>query len=75
MLAPFIHVLVKLLYSLVQASVMSIDATEIAAAAMLQDFARGALRTDEAPGYTSAVLDMAYRLRDKLHPLAIALLT
>ena len=54
---------------------MSIDATEIAAAAMLQDFARGALRTDEAPGYTSAVLDMAYRLRDKLHPLAIAFLT
>ena len=75
--APFIHVLVKLLHPLVQASVISVDAMEMAAAATLQDFAvEWRYDTDEAPGYTSAeLLAMAYRFRDKLRPLAIAFLT
>lgn len=75
--APFIHVLVKLLQPLVQASIISLDATERAAAAALQDFAvEWRYETDEAPSYSSAdLLNMAHNFRHKLRPLAQAFLT
>jgi HEPN domain-containing protein len=74
--APFIHVLVKLLVPLTQATIISIDATELAAAATLQDFAVAwRYETDDAPSFTSAdLLAMADRFRTKLRPLAQAFL-
>ncbi len=74
--APFIHVLVKLLVPLTQATIISLDATELAAAATLQDFAVAwRYETDDAPSFTSAdLLAMASRFRAKMRPLAQAFL-
>ena len=75
--APFVHVLVKLLVPLVQASIITLDSTEMDSAAILQDFAvEWRYETDDAPSYTSAeLLAMAHRFRTKLRPLAVAFLT
>ncbi|WP_310392753.1 HEPN domain-containing protein [Hymenobacter sp.] len=77
LLAPHIHVLVKLLLPLVQSSLIVLDSTDTAAAATLQDFAvEWRYETDDAPGYTSAdLLDMARRFQSKLRPLAVQFLT
>ena len=75
--APFIHVLVKLLVPLVQASIIALDSVEMDSAAILQDFAvELRYETDDAPSYTSAeLLAMAHQFRTKLRPLAVAFLT
>ena len=75
--APFIHVLVVLLQPLVQAAFITIDATEMGSAAVLQDFAvEWRYDTDDAPSYTSIdLMAMAQQFRNKLRPLALAFLT
>ncbi|WP_380266809.1 HEPN domain-containing protein [Hymenobacter caeli] len=74
--APFIHVLVKLLVPLVQASIITLGGAEMDSAAILQSFAvEWRYETDDAPSYTSTeLLVMAHRFRDKLRPLAVAFL-
>lgn len=74
--APFTHVLVRLLQLLVQASLITLEVTEMNAAATLQEFAvEWRYDTDDAPSYTSAdLLVMAHGFRVKLRPLALAFL-
>ena len=75
--APFIHVLVRLLSPLNQATIISLDAVEMDNAATLQDFAvEWRYETDDVPSFTSAeLLAMAHRFRNKLRPPAQAFLT
>ena len=75
--APLIHLLMKLLVPLVQASIIILDAAEMDSATVLQDFAvEWRYKIDDTPSYTSAeLLAMAHQLRSKLCPLALVYLT
>ncbi len=75
--APFIHDLTKLFLSLQQANIVQLTPQDLADAAVLNEFAVDLrYETDDAPSYSSSdLLAMAYRLRQKLRPLAQAFLT
>jgi len=73
--APFTHVLVKL--PLVQDAIVTLDAAEMNAAAVLQDFAvEWRYETDNGPSYSSdQLVAMTRPFRPKLRPLAVLFLT
>ena len=74
--APLTHNLISLLGPLQQASILNLNAQELAEAVVLNQFAvELRYELEDAPSYTSAdLLAMAHRFRNKLRPLAQAFL-